>query len=97
MLSPGNLCCARIAVTCIQRTIFTKPESIVPFSVERAAVFHSAWLSESGVPGLVLINYTGEPQAVTIGRADELMPDDGRWERCLHPRSACFVPLTRRG
>jgi len=90
MLAPGRLEVAEVAVTCITRSIFTRPESIEPFTVRRPAVLHSAWRAEDGQTGMLLINYTREAQHVVIRRDDGLRfePSDGL---TLPPRSACWL------
>ena len=93
MLSPGTLDCETVDVNCIQRTIFTKPSTIEPFTVQRPAVLHSAWRSPDGEAALFLINYTRDEQTVTISRSDGLVPSDGEATVTLPARSTRFVPL----
>jgi len=93
MLAPESVDCETIDVTCIQRTIFTRPSTIEPFTVQRPAVLHSVWRSPDGEAALFLINYTRAEQAVTISRSDGLVPDDGETSLTLPPRSMRFVPL----
>jgi hypothetical protein len=92
MLTPGVLHCNQVEVSCIDRNIFTRPETIKPFTVQRPAVLHSAWQAPSGDKGLVLINFTRHAQTVTVARADGLAPAGGV-EITLAPRSMRFVPL----
>ena len=93
MLAPGEVHCDTVEVTCIQRQIFTPPESIEPFVVQRPAVFHSAWRAPDGQAGLVLINYTRQEQSVTVERADGLTPVEGGMKLTLPARSMRFVAL----
>lgn len=92
MLAPGEVACATVPVTCIQRSIFTPPATIEPFTVQRPAVLHSAWRNPDGQPALFLFNYTREPQTVTIRRPDGLVPEGGA-TLTLPARSMRFVPL----
>lgn len=93
MLSPDSLECQTIDVSCIQRTIFTRPSTIEPFTVQRPAVLHSAWRSPDGAAGLFLANYTRSEQTVTISRKDGLVPADGQSTVTLPARSLRLVPL----
>jgi hypothetical protein len=93
MLAPGTINAQTHSVTCIQRGIFTPPESIVPFNVVRPTVLHSAWRAPDGHAGIVLINYSRTEQSVNIERDDDLRPADGAAERTLPARSTMFVPL----
>ncbi|MEN6641293.1 MAG: DUF6259 domain-containing protein [Armatimonadia bacterium] len=94
MLAPGSLDCEIVDVTCIQRSIFTPPSSIEPFTVQRPAVLHSAWRSPDGAAGLFLVNYTRSDQSVTIRRSDGLVPEDGQASFTMPARSLRFVRLT---
>ena len=80
-------------VTCIQRSIFTRPATIKPFTVQRPAVLHSAWRAPDGQAGLFLFNYTRDEQTVTIDRPDGLVPEDGQTTVTLPPRSMRLVRL----
>jgi hypothetical protein len=93
MLPPGTLECSMVQVNCIQRSIYTPPSSIKPFTVSRPAVLHSAWRSPDGRAGLFLFNYTREDQRVTVSRSDGLAPTDGGFQRTIPARSACCVAL----
>jgi len=92
MLAPGELRCNQVELSCIDRNIFTRPETIKPFAVQRPAVLHTAWQSPAGERGLVLVNYTRQAQTVTVAREDGLVPAGGV-EITLPPRSARFVAL----
>jgi hypothetical protein len=93
MLAPGQVEGETVDVTCIARLIFTRPETIEPFTVRQPAVFHSAWRSPDGRAGLALINYTRQEQAVAIQREDGLIPVTGGVEMVLPARTMRFVPL----
>ncbi|MCE5239216.1 DUF6259 domain-containing protein [bacterium] len=93
MLAPGTVDCETVEVTCIQRSIFTPPSTIEPFTVQRPAVLHSAWRSPDGAAGLFLFNYTRTEQTVTITRSDGLVPDGEPSTLTLPPRSMRCVPL----
>ena len=93
MLAPEQVHCGMIDVTCIKRMIFTRPDTIEPFTVQRPAVLHSAWRAPDGEMGLVLINYSREDQDVKIERDDGLRPQDGERQFTLPARSMRFVPL----
>ena len=97
MLPPGTVHCAWEDVTCVQRSIFTRPAAITPFVVQRPAVLHSAWLSPQGEAGLVLINYTRQDQTVSVERTDGLMPGTDGPHVTLRPRSNRFLPLLPSG
>jgi len=93
MLHPGTVDCAQIDVTCIQRSIFTRPSTITPFTVQRPTVLHSAWRAPDGEAGLFLFNYTREEQTVSISRPDGFVPEDGETTLTLAPRSMRLVRL----
>lgn len=93
MLHPGTVDCAQMDVTCIQRSIFTRPSTIKPFTVQRPAVLHSAWRAHDGEAGLFLFNYTREEQTVTLTRPDGFVPEDGETTLRLPPRSMRLVRL----
>jgi hypothetical protein len=93
MLAPGTVDCATVEVTCIQRSIFTPPATIEPFTVQRPAVLHSAWRSPDGAAALFLFNYTRDEQSVTIARSDGLVPDGEPPTLVLPPRSLRCVRL----
>lgn len=93
MLHPGTVAAETVAVSCIQRSIFTRPSTIEPFTVQRPAVLHSAWRSPAGAEGLVLINYTRTGQTASIRRPDGLVPETGEGPLELPARSARFVRL----
>ena len=95
MLAPGALECETVDVTCIQRTIFTPPSTIEPFTVQRPAVLHSAWRSPDGAAGLFLFNYTRSDQTVSLRRSDGLVPEGGSESLTLPARNMRFVPLVR--
>lgn len=92
LLPPGETDCDTVEVTCIDRSIFTRPETIEPFTVERPAVLHSAWRTPDGRPALVLINYTRQPREVVVHRSDGLLPEGGS-RHLLPARGLCLVPL----
>lgn len=97
MLAPGTVECTAVEVNCIQRSIFTPPSEIKPFTVSRPAVLHSAWRSPDGRAGLFLFNYTREDQQVTVLRSDGLVPADGQARRTVAARTVCFVELVQAG
>lgn len=94
MLAPGSLRCDPVDVTCIDRNIFTRPETLTPFTVKRPAVLHSAWRSAAGAAALVLVNYTRQTQRVTVERPAGLLLEAGAADVTLAPRSLRFLPLT---
>ncbi len=92
LLEPGHVKCETVDVTCIARLIFTRPETIEPFTVRQPTVFHGGWRAPDGRAGLALINYTRREQAVTVERVGGLALA-GNGEMVLPARSMCFVPL----